>query len=290
MRTNARVGASSGAISGRDGFRWWLRCTLAKATGCYYRRAHRLGFSTRASRQAGRHAVRPLLATPPVAVAGPVDGHLTRVALVGNGPAESPGLPDSVDGFGGLLAGSLQRLIGGRVEVRSLLGGDWDLAGLRTLLETERLHWSDALVVTASYRPQLAEVPLRAWEWYTKSLRDVLIDGTEPGAVIRVLSLPWREAARDLPGVWGGAFGNRVIVLAETAEAALHDAQPAVLLRLDAPASHGEWDGPQFSAGTYSAWADRVARDLARALDFRAAPPDRLVNNDNDPAAEPPRD
>lgn len=146
-----------------------------------------------------------------------------------------------------------------------LIGAGFDLPVLERLLRDERPHWHDALVVTAAYRPQLAEMPLARWAAYAEAVRATLVTAVRPQTVIRVLSLPWRDAARDAPLQWGGLFGNRVRVVAEIAEATLTPDQPARQLRLLGPAMAKEWVGPAFSAQTYVRWAEQVAAELCAA-------------------------
>lgn len=86
-----------------------------------------------------------------------------------------------------------------------------------------------------------------------------------PEPVIRVLSLPWRDAARDAPLQWGGLFGNRVRAVAEIAKSVLTPDQQALPLRLQAPVVQKAWIGPVFSGQTYLRWADQVAAELCAA-------------------------
>ncbi len=141
--------------------------------------------------------------------------------------------------------------------MKTLLGSAWDLPALEQQLKDEQLHWHDALVVTAAYRPQLAEIPLDHWAAYTEALRATLVRATGPEPVIRVLSLPWQDAARDAPLHWGCLFGNRVRAVAEIAESVLTPDQQALPLRLQGPVMHKEWIGPAFSGQTYLRWRTR---------------------------------
>jgi hypothetical protein len=188
-----------------------------------------------------------------------------RVVLLGNGPAESPGVASGAAGFPSHLAQAIAARTRRRVEVKTLLGSAFDLQVLEQQLQEEHLGRRDALVVTAAYRPQLAEIPLHHWAGYTKSLRATLVRGAGPDVVIRVLSLPWQDAARDAPLQWGGLFGNRVRAVAEIAESVLTPDQPALPLRLQKPVMQKEWIGPAFSGQTYLRWADQVAAELCTA-------------------------
>lgn len=229
--------------------------------------ARRLGLATSASRQADLHASRRLPNTPTLVVAGTGTGteSTLRVVLLGNGPAESPGAGSGSAAFPSHLAQALTARTGRRVEVKTLLGAAYHLPTLSQQLQEEQLHWHDALIVTAAYRPQLAEIPLARWAAYTEALRRTLVKSAGPDVVIRVLSLPWREAARDAPLQWGGLFGNRVRVVAEIAEATLTPDQQALPLRLQGPVMTKEWIGPAFSGQTYLRWADQVAAELGTA-------------------------
>lgn len=242
-----------------------VRLLIASATGWFYRLARRLGVMTGARRQEQLQAARSLPETPRVVVAGGESGMPLRVVLLGNGPAESPGVVSGAAGFPSSLARAIAVRTRRRVEVKTLLGGAWDLPVLERQLQDEQLHWQHALVVTAAYRPQLAEIPLHHWAAYTESLRATLIRAAGPEAVIRVLSLPWEEAARDVPLHWGGLFGNRVRAVAEIAESVLTPDQQALPLRLQGPVMKREWIGPAFSGQTYLRWADQVADELCAA-------------------------
>lgn len=239
---------------------------LAGATGWCYRTAKRAGLTTRASRQDAAFDRRAVPRQPPISVAGAGGRAPLRVLVLGNGLAESPGAGSFAEGFPNQLARSLADRLHRRVEVKTLVGGAWDLQELDRRLREEQLHWHDVLVVTAAYRPTLAEVPLKGWSRYVESLRATLVEAAGPEAVIRVLSLPWRTAAHDAPLEWGGLFGLRVRVVAEIAEAVLTADQPALPLRLRPPLRSTEWRGPAFSPQTYLRWADQVASDLAAAL------------------------
>lgn len=241
-----------------------FRRTVAAATGWLYRAARRLGIATSASRQADLQAARRLPDSSELVTVGS-GAAVLRVVLLGNGPAESPGVPAGADTFPSHLAHALAARTHHRVEVRVLLGAAFDLPVLEQLLRAERPHWRDALVVTAAYRPQLAEMPLARWAAYAEALRATLVTAVRPQTVIRVLSLPWDDAARDAPLHWGGLFGNRVRVVAEIAEATLTPHQQARPLRLLGPAMPKEWIGPSFSAQTYVRWAEQVAADLCAA-------------------------
>lgn len=237
---------------------------MAVATGWLYRAARRLGIETSASRQAELQRARHLPDGAELVTVGSGE-KILRVVLLGNGPAESPGVPAGADAFPSHLARALVARTHLRVEVRVLIGAAFDLPALAQLLQEERPHWRDALVVTAAYRPQLAEMPLARWAAYAEALRATLVNAVPPQTAIRVLSLPWRDAARDAPLQWGGLFGNRVRVVAEIAEATLTPAQPARQLRLLGPAMAKEWIGPAFSAQTYVRWAEQVAAELCTA-------------------------
>ena len=202
---------------------------------------------------------------PPLVVAGALERDRFRVVLLGNGLAESPGTVSGASGFPHYLAQSLVGRLHCRVEVKTLIGEGWDLPTLSEQLCKEQLHWHDALIVTAAYRPQLAQIPLKRWAAYTEALRAVLVDSAGPDSQIRVLSLPWKDAARDASAQWGGLFGNRVRVVAEIAEATLTPQQRARPLRLLGPIGKKEWIGPEFSHQTYLRWANQVAADLAAA-------------------------
>lgn len=239
---------------------------VADLTGRCQALARRLGLSTRSSRYDDLHAGRRL---PPAAGGDAVTaggGLPIRVLVLGNGPAESPGLQEGEGTFSSRLAEALTGATGRPVRITTVVGGGWDLPELAQRLHDEQLHWHDALVVTAAYRPSLAEIPIARWREYVLRLKAVLIDAAGPDTAIRVLSLPWRSAVRDAPEHWGGAFGNRVVALAETAEATLRGERHALHLRLDDPVDAREWAGPAFSARTYLRWADQVAADLAPAL------------------------
>lgn len=240
------------------------RRAAAVGTGRFYRAARRIGVATAASRQGQLHASRQLPDTPAIAVAGSGADEVLRVVLLGNGPAESPGARSSA-AFPSHLAEALAARTTRRVEVKTLLGGAYDLPMLAKQLKDEQLHWHDALVVTATYRPQLAEIPLAKWAAYTETLRATLVKSAGPEPVIRVLALPWQDAARDAPTHWGGLFGNRVRVVAEIAEATLTGEQQAQPLRLHGPIMSKEWIGPAFSTETYLRWADQVAAELCTA-------------------------
>lgn len=242
-----------------------VRWAVAAATGWAYRAAAQLRLPSAADRQDGLQDARVLPDVPPLAVAGPEDAQRLRVVLLGNGPAESPGAASAAVGFPSALAGALAARTRRRVEVATLVGGGWDLAELRRRLHREQLHWHDALVVTAAYRPRLARVPLGQWASYTAALRAALVDAAGADVVIRVLSLPWPDAARAAPLHWGGLFGNRVQVMARIAESVLTPDQPAQPLRLHPPLTRAEWVGPAFSAKTYQRWAHQVADDLVTA-------------------------
>ena len=217
----------------------------------------------------------PLASSASRVIGGPLGRHALvgrsaywtplRVVLLGNGPAESPGAASGAAGFPTHLAQAIAARTHRRVEVKTLLGSAWDLPALEQQLKDERLHWHDALVVTAAYRPQLAEIPLDHWAAYTEALRATLVRATGPEPLIRVLSLPWQDAARDAPLHWGGLFGNRVRAVAEIAESVLTPDQQALPLRLQGPVMHKEWIGPAFSGQTYLRWADQVAGELCAA-------------------------
>ncbi len=240
------------------------RNLLADATALGIAAARRLGLSTRADRQERLHCERRL---PAPRAVEPVEGVLpVRVLLLGNGPAESPGLHDGEADFAQCLSDALADRLGRPVRVTTVLGGDWDLDLLAARLRAEQLHWHDALVVTAAYRPGLAEIPIARWRDYAQRLRTTLTDAAGPDTAIRVLSLPWRSAVRDAPHQWGGAFGCRVVAMAETAEATLRGQGHAVPLRLADPVGASEWVGPSFSQTTYRRWAEQVAADLAPVL------------------------
>lgn len=243
------------------------RRPIAACTGWFYRAARRVGIATAASRQAQLQASRQLPNTPALAVAGSAAGEVLRVVLLGNGPAESPGAGSGA-AFPSHLAEALAARTTRCVEVKTLLGGAYDLPMLAKQLKDEQLHWHDALVVTAAYRPQLAEVSLSRWGAYTEALRATLVEAAGSEPVIRVLSLPWQDAARNAPTHWGGLFGNRVRVVAEIAEATLTAEQQAQPLRLHGPVTSNEWVGPAFSTETYLRWADQVAAELCTAWDL----------------------
>jgi hypothetical protein len=263
--STVRLGRSRAAAGPGRWERVRVRLAIAGATGSFYRVARRAGVVTSASRQDQLQAARPLPETSRAVVAGSGSGSSLRVVLLGNGPAESPGVARGADGFPSYLAQAIAARTRRRVEVKTLLGGAWDLADLERQLQDEQLHWHDALVVTAAYRPQLAEVPLRQWSAYAEALRATLVRAAGPEPVIRVLSLPWQDAARDVPLHWGGLFGNRVRVVAELAEAVLTPDQQALPLRLQGPVMSKEWIGPAFSGQTYLRWASQVAAELCVA-------------------------
>ncbi|GAA4748994.1 hypothetical protein GCM10025783_21450 [Amnibacterium soli] len=242
-----------------------IRRAVAAGTGWFYRAARRAGVVTTASRQAALQASRTLPETLREVAAGSGAGAPLRIVLLGNGPAESPGAASGAAGFPMHLAQAVAARTRRRVEVKTLLGSAWDLPALEQQLKDEQLHRHDALVVTAAYRPQLAEIPLDHWAAYTAALRATLVRATGPEPVIRVLSLPWQDAARDAPLHWGGLFGNRVRAVAEIAESVLTPDQQALPLRLQGPVMHKEWVGPAFSGQTYLRWADQVAGELCAA-------------------------
>jgi hypothetical protein len=243
-----------------------IRVPLASFAGRWYGFAARTGLPSAASRQAERHEAQLVPDPPQLVVAGSAPGPPLRLLLLGNGPAESPGLSPGAAGFHAFLAAALAGRAGRRVEVRPLMGGPFELPELRTRLAAARLAEQDAVVVSAAYRPALAEIPLARWRAYTEALRALLVEEAGPRTVIRVLTLPWRQAAREAPAQWGGLFGNRVIVVAETAEAVLTPDQPARALRLHGPLRRSEWVGPAFTPQTYLRWADQVAAEIAAAL------------------------
>ena len=244
------------------------RLRIAALTGWYYRVAARIGVTTAASRQEARQAARAVQDEPStIAIStGAGSGDPMRILLLGNGPAESPGLAPGSPGFPLFLAQAVSARLRRAVEVRTLIGSAWDLPTLRQELLDERLPEMDALVVSAAYRPALAALPLPRWRAYTESLRAALVEVAGSRPVIRVLSLPWRQAARDAPLQWGGLFGNRVTVVAEIAEAVLTPDQPARPIRLHPPLKRQEWVGPAFSPQTMLRWADQVAAELAAAM------------------------
>jgi hypothetical protein len=239
-----------------------VRRTVALITGWWYRLARHWGIATVASRQADLQAARTLPDTALVVTAGAAPGTPIRVILLGNGPAESPGTRAGADAFPAHLARALAARTRRRVEVKTLLGAAFDLPVLERLVRGEQLRWHDAIVVTAAYRPQLAETPLRLWAEYAEALRAVLVRSAGPEPVIRVLCLPWGAAARSAPLHWGGFFGNRVRVVADIAETTLTPDQRALPLRLHPPVMPAEWVGPAFSPQTYLRWADQVAAEL----------------------------
>lgn len=246
-----------------------LRRGVAVATGWYYRAARRLRISTSASRQAALHDPRLLHGHPGAVSVEMVrgSGRPLRVLLVGNGAVENPGLPASTASYSSFLAQSLSSRTS-RPVVVTVVRAVWELPALRRALRDEQAALHDALVVSAAYRPRLAEIPLARWESYAEAVRAVLVESAGPHTVIRVLSLPWREAAREAPAQWGGLFGNRLIVVADIAEATLRPDQRALPLRLQGPAVRREWVGPAFSAQTYLRWADQIAAELARSLEL----------------------
>jgi hypothetical protein len=242
------------------------RLVVAIATGWCYRLADRVGMSTRASRQEVSQRARTAPDTPRVVSAGPGTGGPVRVLLLGNGPAESHGVVAGTAGFPTMLATALAMRLDRRVEVRTVLGAAWQSPELSRILRDEDAGTQHALVVSAAYRPELAQIPLGRWKGYAEGLRTMLVEAAGPETAIRVLALPWRQAARDSPVQWGGLFGNRVIVTAAVAESTIVTDPRVRLLRLRSPLVKREWVGPAFSAQTYGAWADQVAADLATTL------------------------
>lgn len=244
-----------------------MRRSAIALVGPWYRVARALHLPTRAARQAERQGRVPMPDTPTSTVAPAGRSHRPlRVLLLGNGPVEGPGLLTGEPGFADRIAEGLSARTGAPVQVRTVVGGAWDVDELPARLAAEQLTRQDVLVVSAAYRPQLAEIGMAAWRSYTAALAKTLVASAGTGTLIRVLALPWDAAVRDAPEHWGGAFGGRVLALADTAESALDDHPRAVLLRLAAPLEADEWHGPAFSPDTYGRWATQVVDDLAPLL------------------------
>ena len=239
---------------------------LVDLPALWYGVARRLHVGTRALRQDRRHPIVPRPPSPTSTIV-PTGGRRRplRVLLLGNGPAESPGLEPGQPTFADRIASELSACTGAPVQVRTVIGAAWDLPALRDRLAAEQVHRCDALVVTASYRPRLAEVPIAAWRAYTAALRTALVEAAGPRTEIRVLGLDWQDAVARAPEQWGGSFGARILLLAETAESVLDDRR-AVPLRLAAPAEAAEWHGPAFTGVTYAGWARQVAEELGPCL------------------------
>lgn len=189
--------------------------------------------------------------------------------LFGSGPATGWGVHLHDLGLGGGIADGIAERTGRAVAVDLLVDETWEDPDALTALRAQRLSTYDAIVSIGSYRDSLLEVPLPALRAYLEQVRTVLLEEAGPDVVIQVLSLPWDDAARRAPEVWGGALGRVVETMVRVQNEIFDGVGQMVRMDLLPPVEASEWIGPDFSVASYARWSAAVTDQLAPLLSAR---------------------
>lgn len=195
-----------------------------------------------------------------------------RLLLFGSGPAAGWGVHLHDLGLGGGIANRVAERTGRAVTMDLLVDDTWEDPDAITALRAQGLSTYDAVISVGSYRDSLREVSLPALRAYLEQIREVLLQETGPGAVLLALALPWDDAARRVPEVWGGGFGRVVGGMVDVANETF-GGERFVRLDLQPPVAASEWFGPDFSVTSYAQWSAIVADRLAPLLTEAASAP-----------------
>lgn len=193
-------------------------------------------------------------------------GPAVKLLLFGSGPAAGWGVHLHDLGLGGGIADGVAERTGRAVTLDLLVDDTWEDPDAITALRAQRLTTYDAVVSVGSYRDSLREVSLTGLRAYLEQIRAVLLEEAGPDVVLLALALPWDDAARRVPGVWGGSFGRVVSDMVEVANETFGSSTQFVRLDLEPPIEASEWVGPDFSMASYARWSTVVADRLAPLL------------------------